>query len=123
MFSLISLRVLALRLAHTHSQQQQCHSQKQPTNPKPHVLLRGESFIPSGKQGGGAAVLGEGRDIVTRETCVPTSLNANNLGKAAVLHFAFAPFCSWGGPVCLPGIFCVCVEAGSRKSLGPLIAT
>jgi hypothetical protein len=47
-----------------------------------------ESFMSSGKQGGGAAVLGEGRDIVTRETCVPTSLNANTLGKAAVLHFA-----------------------------------
>jgi hypothetical protein len=23
-------------------------------------------------------------------------LNVNNLGKAAVLHFAFIPFCSWG---------------------------
>jgi hypothetical protein len=45
-----------------------------------------ESFISSGKQGGGATVLGEGHDIVTRETCVPTSLN--NLGKAAVLHSA-----------------------------------
>jgi hypothetical protein len=30
----------------------------------------------------------EGCDIVTRETCVPTSLNINNLGKAAVPHFA-----------------------------------
>jgi hypothetical protein len=46
-----------------------------------------ESFIYSGKQGGGATVLWEGRDIVTRETCVPASLNVNNLGKAAELHF------------------------------------
>jgi hypothetical protein len=53
-----------------------------------------ESFIYSGKQGGGAVVLREGCDIVTRETCVPTSLNINNLGKAAVLHFAL--FHSWG---------------------------
>jgi hypothetical protein len=45
-----------------------------------------ESFIPSGKQGGGAAVLGEGCVIVTRETCGPASLTVNNLGKAAVLH-------------------------------------
>jgi hypothetical protein len=44
-----------------------------------------ESFIPSGKQGG-TAVLGEGCDIVTGETCVPASLNINNLGEA-VLHF------------------------------------
>jgi hypothetical protein len=33
-------------------------------------------------------------DIVTRETCVPTSLNINNLRKAAVVHFAL--FCRWG---------------------------
>jgi hypothetical protein len=31
------------------------------------------SLIPSGKQGG-AAVLGEGPDIVTGETCVPAAL-------------------------------------------------
>jgi hypothetical protein len=49
------------------------------------------SFIPSGKQGGGATVLRERRDIVTKETCVPTSLSICNLGKAAVLHFAFIP--------------------------------
>jgi hypothetical protein len=42
--------------------------------------------MPSGKQGG-AAVLREGHDIVTRGTCVPASLNVKNLGKAAVLHF------------------------------------
>jgi hypothetical protein len=29
-----------------------------------------------------------------RETCNPTSLNINILGKAAVLHFAL--LCSWG---------------------------
>jgi hypothetical protein len=55
-----------------------------------------ESFMSSVKQGGGTTVLREGCDIVTRETCTPTSLNVNNLGKAAVLQFAFAPFCSWG---------------------------
>jgi hypothetical protein len=49
-----------------------------------------ESFISSGKQEGGTAVLWEEPDIVTRETCVPTSLNLNNLGKAVVLHFALA---------------------------------
>jgi hypothetical protein len=48
-----------------------------------------ESFI----QRSGARVLREGHDIVTRETCVPTSLNISNLGKAAVLQFAFALFC------------------------------
>jgi hypothetical protein len=33
-------------------------------------------FINSGKQGG-AEALGEGRDIVTGETCFPASLNAS----------------------------------------------
>jgi hypothetical protein len=47
-----------------------------------------ESFISSGKQGGGATVLREGHNTVTREACIPTSLNVTNLGKAAVLHFA-----------------------------------
>jgi hypothetical protein len=47
-----------------------------------------ESFISSGKQGDGATDLGEGPDIVTRETCITTSLNINNIGKAAMLHFA-----------------------------------
>jgi hypothetical protein len=32
--------------------------------------------------------LGEGHDIVTRETCVNDSLNKNNLGKAVFLHFS-----------------------------------
>jgi hypothetical protein len=40
----------------------------------------------SGKQVGGTTVLREWHDIVTRETCIPASLNINNLGKAAVLH-------------------------------------
>jgi hypothetical protein len=44
-----------------------------------------DSFISRGKQGR-AAVLGEGRGIVTGETFVPTSLNMNNLGESAVLH-------------------------------------
>jgi hypothetical protein len=48
------------------------------------VYYFSESFISNGKQGGGATFLGEGCDIVTRGTCVPT---VNNLGKAAVLHF------------------------------------
>jgi hypothetical protein len=56
-----------------------------------------ESFLSSGKQGGGATVLGEGRDTVTRETCIPTSMNVNNLGKVAVLHFA-SGFLLWLGP-------------------------
>jgi hypothetical protein len=45
-----------------------------------------ESFIFSGKQSG-AAVLQERRDIVTGETCIPSSLNINNLGEEAVLYF------------------------------------
>jgi hypothetical protein len=49
-----------------------------------------ESFISSGKQGGGATVLREGRDILTRETHIPISLNINNLRKAAGLNFASA---------------------------------
>jgi hypothetical protein len=44
-------------------------------------------FINSGKQGG-AEDLGEGRDIVTGETCVPACLNTS-LGDAAVLLFLF----------------------------------
>jgi hypothetical protein len=39
----------------------------------PLFLLQG-SFINSRKQGG-AAVLGEGLDIVTGETCIPAALN------------------------------------------------
>jgi hypothetical protein len=44
-------------------------------------------FINSGKQGG-AEALGEGRDIVTGENCVPASLKAS-LGDSAVLLFLF----------------------------------
>jgi hypothetical protein len=73
----------------------------QPINPSPIKKNLAssftESFMSSGKQGGGATVLWEGCDIVTRETCVLLlSLNVNNLGKAAVLHFAL--FCGWGHP-------------------------
>jgi hypothetical protein len=68
---------------------------------KPHqktlVSSFNQSFISSGKQGGRATVLGEGRDIVTGETCVPTSLNINNLGKVAVLYFALRSLL-WLGP-------------------------
>jgi hypothetical protein len=32
-------------------------------------------------------VIGEGRDIVIGEICIPASLNINNLEKTAVLHF------------------------------------
>jgi hypothetical protein len=45
-----------------------------------------KSFISNGKQGGGATVLREECDIVTRETCIPTLLNVNDLGKSAALH-------------------------------------
>jgi hypothetical protein len=74
-------------------------TRKPPTNQSiPHqkslTFSFSKSFISSGKQGGGATVLGEGCDIVTRETCLPTSLDLNNLGKAAVQHFAL--FCGWG---------------------------
>jgi hypothetical protein len=64
------------------------------------VSFFSKSFIYSGKHEGGATVLREGRDIVTRETCSPTSLN---LGKVAVLHFAL--FCGWGhAKLSLPNI-------------------
>jgi hypothetical protein len=56
-----------------------------------------KSFIFSGKQRGGATVLGEGRDIVTRETCVPTSMNIKQLRKRSCVAFCFlALFCGWG---------------------------
>jgi hypothetical protein len=60
---------------------------------KPQTLLQGP-FINRGKQGG-AEALGEERDIVTGETCGPTSLNTS-LGDAAVLLFSV----SWPG-LCL----------------------
>jgi hypothetical protein len=58
---------------------------RQPINNPPSFFS--ESFASSGKQEGGATVLWEGHDIVTKETCFPASLNVNNLGKAAMLHF------------------------------------
>jgi hypothetical protein len=54
-----------------------------------------ESFISNGKLGGGATVFQEGHDSVTRETCIPTSLNVNNLGKPPVLNFASGSLCVW----------------------------
>jgi hypothetical protein len=84
------------------TQQQQQSPHKPPIHPpskhfpsKNLVSSFSKSFISSGKQGGGATVLREGRDTVTRETCVPTSLNINNLGKLVVLYFAF-PLFNWG---------------------------
>jgi hypothetical protein len=56
------------------------------TESKKPVSSISESFIISDKQGE-AGVLREGCDILTGETCVPASLNVNNLGEAAVLHF------------------------------------
>jgi hypothetical protein len=58
------------------------------------MLFFSESFISSGKQGG-AVVPVERRDIVTGETCIPTFLNVNNLGEAAVLHLPLL----WPGAV------------------------
>jgi hypothetical protein len=54
-----------------------------------------KSFISSGKRGG-ATVLGEGRDIVTAETCIPASLNVNILGTVAALQLTLTFFCGWG---------------------------
>jgi hypothetical protein len=83
-------------VAANQNPQKKTSIKKPPINPPSKNLESSfrESFISSGKQGGGATVLGEGHDIVTRETLVPTSLNRNNLGKVTVLHFAL--FCSWG---------------------------
>jgi hypothetical protein len=53
-----------------------------------------ESFTHSGKQGG-AAVLRKGHDIVTGETCIPASLNVNNLGEAAVLLARAVPISAY----------------------------
>jgi hypothetical protein len=61
--------------------------------PKPKPSFKGP-FINSSKQGG-AAAFGEGRGIVTGETCVPVSLNTS-LGDVAVLLFS----ASWPG-LCL----------------------
>jgi hypothetical protein len=62
-----------------------------------------ESFISSGKQGGGATILWERHDIETRENCIPGSLNTNNLGKAAVLHLTFSLS---SGAVAVPNSAC-----------------
>jgi hypothetical protein len=70
-----------------------------------------KSFTYSGKQGDGATVLGEGRDIVTREICIPTFMKVNTLGKAAVLHFAL--FCCWS----LPNSACTAMLMSSSHRL------
>jgi hypothetical protein len=54
----------------------------------------------SAKQGSGAMVLREGRDIVTRKTFVPAF---SNLGKAAELQLAFS-FSSAAGAVPNPSL-------------------
>jgi hypothetical protein len=74
-------------LVETHNSQQQQQPIKTPHQKRLISSFR-ESFISSGKQGGGATVLREGCDTVTRDTCIPTSPTINNLGKAAVLHSA-----------------------------------
>jgi hypothetical protein len=109
-FSIISLRVLALRLALSHvSSNLYRNSSSQPINLSPikktfnqspskkqtPASSFSESFIASGKQGGGATVLGEGHDIVTRETCIPTSLN-KQLRKSSCAAFCLCPLLQLG---------------------------
>jgi hypothetical protein len=50
-------------------------------SPLKYLLSFSKSFISSGKQGGGVTILRQGCDIVTRETCVATSLNIKDLEK------------------------------------------
>jgi hypothetical protein len=69
-------------------------NQKSPIK-KRDILLQGVFIISSGKRGG-ATVLGEGRDIVTAETCIPASLNVNILGTVAALQLTLTFFCGWG---------------------------
>jgi hypothetical protein len=70
------------KLSPSESQKQK--SQSEGPDQKPGISFS-KSLIPSSKQGG-AVVPGEEHDTVTGETCVPASLNVNNLRKA-VLHF------------------------------------
>jgi hypothetical protein len=79
-----------------------------------------ESFIYSCKQGGGATVLREGCDTVTRETCDHYSLNINILGKTAVLHFPLTLFCGWGhAKLSLPiiGHSCTCLFSSAAGAV------
>jgi hypothetical protein len=62
--------------------------------PKQKASSFSESFVPSGKQDG-AVVLKEGCDIVTGETCIPPSLNINNLREAAVLLARAVPILAY----------------------------
>jgi hypothetical protein len=75
------------KASHTKKPKAQSKGKKKKPQSKSLAPSFSESFISSGKQGG-AAVLGEGRDIVTGEMCHPVSLNINNL-EAAVMHFPF----------------------------------
>jgi hypothetical protein len=68
--------------AQSKSQKQKAQKNLKPSFSRP--------LIPSGKQGG---ALREGHDIVTEKTCIPASLNINNLGETAVLLF---PVYGWG---------------------------
>jgi hypothetical protein len=70
----------------TPKQKPQLKAQSKKPQSKSLASSFSESLISSGKQCG-TAVLGERHDIITRETCVPASLNINNLGETAVLHF------------------------------------
>jgi hypothetical protein len=60
--------------------------------------ITSEFIIYSGKPGSRATVLGVADIVVIRNrgTCDHYSLDINILGKEAVLHFVFSPFCSWG---------------------------
>jgi hypothetical protein len=64
-------------------------------NPPSKILLSSfsESFISSSKQGGGATVLREGHDIVTRETCNSYFSEQKQLKKSS-----YAAFCLQLGP-------------------------
>jgi hypothetical protein len=78
-------------LVETHSsQQQQQQQQRQPVKIPHQKASRppsGNLLYPVVNKEVEQQFSGRG-DIVTRETCDPTSLKVNNLGKAAVLHFA-----------------------------------
>jgi hypothetical protein len=99
---MFSLKVLVLRLTTHNSQQQQRHSRKQPTNPNPSILHPSPSIHQSTPPHPSSVSLlytvvnkeVEQQFSGRGETCLPTSLNINNLGKAAVLHFVFTLFCS-----------------------------
>jgi hypothetical protein len=71
-------------LVETHSQQQ--HQPIKIPHQKASTSSFSGSFIPSDKQEGEQQF--SGRDTVTRESCLPTSVDVNNLGKqlCCILH-------------------------------------